>query len=641
MKKLFNPAIALMNRLSYPRKFVLISLLLIVPLALVMTFFTLTINSSIEVAQQEIDGDAYLRPLHKLLQHTLDEKELTNEYLSGNFSLRETIVNNQSQIDKDFEELRAIDQHFGGELKTTEQLRTLEASWRALKDRLFTGSMRSSEDFHTKLIADIRAMISLVGDTSNLILDPDLDSYYTMDSVLLKLPEAQDLLARTRFLGDRIIGQQGLSDGDRTQFIILSGLVQSNMNATKHGMEVAFRANPAVRSALETPLQEYTVAVEAYLHRIDKEIIFARSLSIRPEEYIAASAQSLDKSFNFWDRSVGTLDDLLRGRIDRFNRQKYLSVAVVGLGLALVIYFCAGFYLSVMRTVSKLDEASKRMISGDMVEVVRLDNRDELGRVARSFNEVATAMIAASAYRQAVVDNAVDGIITIDEQGVVNSFNPAAARIFGYSAAEVIDHDIAMLIPAPHDREYQVVGVGREVVGRRKDETTFPLDLAVGEMRLGDRHAFIAIVHDITERKRAEQERVRLQAEIIQAQAATLAELSTPLIPISDEVLVMPLIGAIDQERAQQVLQALLHGIEHSQARVAILDITGVPVVDTQVASALVQAAQGVRLLGAQVVLTGIRPEVAQTLVGLGVDISSIVTHGTLQSGIAYATNGH
>ncbi len=599
MKKLFNPAIALMNRLSYPRKFVLISLLLIVPLALVMTFFTLTINSSIEVAQQEIDGDAYLRPLHKLLQHTLDEKELANEYLSGNFSLRETIVNNQSQIDKDFEELRAIDQHFGGELKTTEQLRTLEASWRALKDRLFTGSMRSSEDFHTKLIADIRAMIS------------------------------------------RIIGQQGLSDGDRTQFIILSGLVQSNMNATKHGMEVAFRANPAVKSALETPLQEYTVAVEAYLHRIDKEIIFARSLSIRPEEYIAASAQSLDKSFNFWDRSVGTLDDLLRGRIDRFNRQKYLSVAVVGLGLALVIYFCAGFYLSVMRTVSKLDEASKRMISGDMVEVVRLDNRDELGRVARSFNEVATAMIAASAYRQAVVDNAVDGIITIDEQGIVNSFNPAAARIFGYSADEVIDHGIAMLIPAPHDREYQVVGVGREVVGRRKDETTFPLDLAVGEMRLGDRHAFITIVHDITERKRAEQERVRLQAEIIQAQAATLAELSTPLIPISDQVLVMPLIGAIDQERAQQVLQALLHGIEHSQARVAILDITGVPVVDTQVASALVQAAQGVRLLGAQVVLTGIRPEVAQTLVGLGVDISSIITHGTLQSGIAYATNGH
>jgi rsbT co-antagonist protein RsbR len=100
------------------------------------------------------------------------------------------------------------------------------------------------------------------------------------------------------------------------------------------------------------------------------------------------------------------------------------------------------------------------------------------------------------------------------------------------------------------------------------------------------------------------------------------------------------LIGAIDSDRARQVLEALLSGIERSQARVAILDITGVPLVDTQVAKSLIVAAQAVRLLGARIVLTGIRPEVAQTLVGLGVDLGDIVTHSTLQSGISYATNG-
>jgi anti-anti-sigma regulatory factor len=120
-----------------------------------------------------------------------------------------------------------------------------------------------------------------------------------------------------------------------------------------------------------------------------------------------------------------------------------------------------------------------------------------------------------------------------------------------------------------------------------------------------------------------------------QAQAAALAELSTPLIPISDTVVVMPLIGAVDARRAQQVLEALLEGIGSSGADVAILDITGVPVVDTMVANGLIQAAQAARLLGATVMLTGIRPEVAQTLVGLGVDLRGIVTHSTLQSGIA------
>jgi rsbT co-antagonist protein RsbR len=142
---------------------------------------------------------------------------------------------------------------------------------------------------------------------------------------------------------------------------------------------------------------------------------------------------------------------------------------------------------------------------------------------------------------------------------------------------------------------------------------------------------------DITARKAAEEEQLRLHNELIQVQASTLAELSTPLIPISDRVLVMPLIGAIDSARAERVITALLHGIGAARAHIAIIDITGVPVVDSQVADALVRAARSVRLLGAEVVLTGIRPEVAQTLVSIAADLSGITTLGTLQSGIAYA----
>jgi PAS domain S-box-containing protein len=147
----------------------------------------------------------------------------------------------------------------------------------------------------------------------------------------------------------------------------------------------------------------------------------------------------------------------------------------------------------------------------------------------------------------------------------------------------------------------------------------------------------LGMYEDITERKRNEAERARLQEEVIRIQAAALAELSTPLIPIRDDVVIMPLIGTVDSRRAQEVLDTLLAGIAESRARFAILDITGVPVVDTQVANALIRAAQAVQLLGAQVILTGIRPEVAQTLVGIGTDLRGIVTHASLQTGIAYA----
>jgi rsbT co-antagonist protein RsbR len=146
---------------------------------------------------------------------------------------------------------------------------------------------------------------------------------------------------------------------------------------------------------------------------------------------------------------------------------------------------------------------------------------------------------------------------------------------------------------------------------------------------------------NITERKRAEAmlHQTIAQEETIRAQRAVLAELSTPLIPISEHIMVMPLIGMVDSHRAQQVLDSLLQGVSNRRAQVVILDITGVPVVDTQVANVLIHAAQAVKLLGTQVVLTGIRPEVAQTLVALAINLSDVITQSSLQQGIAYATS--
>ncbi|WP_281317213.1 STAS domain-containing protein [Polyangium sp. y55x31] len=141
----------------------------------------------------------------------------------------------------------------------------------------------------------------------------------------------------------------------------------------------------------------------------------------------------------------------------------------------------------------------------------------------------------------------------------------------------------------------------------------------------------------IEQTQRAEAENMRLQAEIIRMQEETLRALSTPLIPIAESVVVMPLIGNVNGARAQQVIETLLQGVMAHRATVAILDVTGVPVVDTEVANGLIQAAQAVALLGAEVVLTGIRPEIARTLVELGTDLRGLVTRSTLQSGVEHA----
>jgi DNA-binding response OmpR family regulator/anti-anti-sigma regulatory factor len=142
---------------------------------------------------------------------------------------------------------------------------------------------------------------------------------------------------------------------------------------------------------------------------------------------------------------------------------------------------------------------------------------------------------------------------------------------------------------------------------------------------------------ELAERLRAEEARAALQAQVIEAQQARLAEMSTPLIPITDDIMVMPLVGAMEEDRAEQVMVSALEGVVSKRARVVIIDITGVKRTDASVAGALVRTAQALRLLGAQTVITGIRPEVAQALVDRTLDLKDVVTRGTLQSGIGYA----
>lgn len=147
----------------------------------------------------------------------------------------------------------------------------------------------------------------------------------------------------------------------------------------------------------------------------------------------------------------------------------------------------------------------------------------------------------------------------------------------------------------------------------------------------------MVLLRDITARKQREQEEQAQQEARISQQAATLAELSTPLLTISEDTVVMPLIGMIDSQRAERMMETLLEGIVANSASCVILDITGVPVVDTYVAGILMNMAKAVRLLGATIILTGVRPEIAQTIVGLGVNLGDIITRSTLRDGINYA----
>ncbi|MDM8526793.1 PAS domain S-box protein [Anaerolineales bacterium HSG24] len=148
---------------------------------------------------------------------------------------------------------------------------------------------------------------------------------------------------------------------------------------------------------------------------------------------------------------------------------------------------------------------------------------------------------------------------------------------------------------------------------------------------------FATIFTDITDRKNAETEQEQLQQEIIKAQQHAIQELSIPIIPVMDQIIIMPLIGSIDSMRASDLMRTLLAGISEYRAKVVILDITGVPIVDTGVAAHLDKTIQAARLKGARTIITGISDAVAETIIDLGIDWSNVETLRDLQTGLMVA----
>lgn len=247
---------------------------------------------------------------------------------------------------------------------------------------------------------------------------------------------------------------------------------------------------------------------------------------------------------------------------------------------------------------------------------------------------------------EAVAANAPDGMAMTHADGTIIYANPALRMMIGqdHLCGGIVRGDLL----APEDRhclpaitaQVKQRGVWQgKVTYQRHDGTTFNAHLSFFAIcdDKGQIVAYGEIVRDITDQVRAEAERENVALQMIAAQQQVIRELNTPLLPLADHVVALPLVGAIDSARSQQIVETLLAGVAAHQARAAIVDITGLDAVDTHVAQTLVRAAQAVRLLGAQIILTGVGPAMAQTLVGLGTDFTGMTTFSTLRAGIASA----
>jgi PAS domain S-box-containing protein len=244
---------------------------------------------------------------------------------------------------------------------------------------------------------------------------------------------------------------------------------------------------------------------------------------------------------------------------------------------------------------------------------------------------------------QMLIDNVSDYAITLlDPSGKVISWTAAAERLKGWQAHEIIGQHFSRFYPADDvaagKTDMELRAAARD--GRfedegwrvRKDGTRFWANVVITCLKDGDGtvRGFGKITRDLTERK-ANEEKIKRQAQEILEMAAV------PVVQVWEGVVLVPLIGTLDSQRTQQLMERVLNRVTETNSPVALLDITGVPSIDTQTAQHLIETTAAVRLLGAEVILTGVRPAIAQTLVHLGIDLSNVTTRSSLSAGLRVA----
>ncbi len=385
-----------MNRLSYPQKFTLIGFLFALPLTLVIYLLISEINSRVDFAQKEIYGNEYLRPLRQLREYIPKLQLLNYQALNHNLTNLDARENLEAKIEENFQSLANTDRRLGKTLVSSDKFNNLYQNWQNFKLRRSQWSLETYDVVYYKLATSINRLSVQVGDTSNLILDPDLDTYYLMDATLLKLPEMQKILSQIRLISQKSSVRSDATPEERAQMITLAGKLRELNQDVAINMEVGFSNNPHgnLRPKLSESLRKFNAVVEQLTGQLDK-LIYPTAV-VEYYAYLDGSDRVLTSSFELWDESLAELDFLLQKRIYSFVAKKRIIAISVLTSLAIVIYLFVSFYRAVMQTVFVLDEASKKMASGNLDHKIFLDNRDELGQVVSSFNKIADALVGAN-----------------------------------------------------------------------------------------------------------------------------------------------------------------------------------------------------------------------------------------------------
>ncbi len=536
MKKWFG-------NLRVSQKLTLISIFFVMPDSVMLYLFITGINANIQFARLEKKGSEYQRPLEALLELLPEHAALAARPAPSDGN---ELTLKEKEIDAAFNALEEVDARIGQELQFTDEglakrkrehyrPHLVRDEWRELMAHLATLDPAASAERHAHLITDVRAMITHAGDMSNLILDPDLDSYYLMDATLLALPANQDRLAAVMAHGAGVLERPEITGAERQQLAIYATLLEeTDLDRVVGSVQTAlnedpnfYGLSPSLQARVPPALKEYAGATRAFI-QLTKEVFTPEKTSVTAAEYLAAGAKARRASFTLWKIADEEVDTLLQRRIEVFQYRRAKSLVVAGCALLAAI----GFVTFITRSISGplRQQAQALQKANDALEDEIAERKRAEEDLRRSEAQLATAQRIANVGSWGW-DLTTREMVWSDENYRIHGVEPRAFTPSYESALDFVHPadqaasaralKIALECLEPFSFEQRIIRLdGTERIVHQRGKILLAPDGAPARM--------VGTAQDITERKRSEDKLEQVHKELLEvSRQAGMAEVAT------------------------------------------------------------------------------------------------------------------
>jgi diguanylate cyclase (GGDEF)-like protein/PAS domain S-box-containing protein len=529
LRLIFSPAAALLSHMSYTRKFTLLWLMSLLAVAIAVYSLFISLDRVIQPSQRELEGLLLIEPISRTIQITQLHRGISVTLLSGNDAMKDRRAAREKEVAAAF---TAMEEMLPAKLISSEGFQQIKTDWKQLRETGLRWTADNNFIAHTHLIEQLQSLRTSIADAYALTLDGELATFYLIDTNVNKLPKTLEHLGQLRAFGTGVLTRKQISEREKVKLNNLIAGLDSSLNELRINTRKTGQHNPAVQDSLLAAYGKIADSAGKITGLVTTDILTAR-FATPPETFMDMATAEIDKGYTQMHESLlPTTRTLIEARISKARNTLLATAGSALLLFLLVVYVSISIYYTIIGGIQSLVRSAHTFAEGDQSARVQLDTRDEISRIADSFNKMADSFNALLNQRKqaeqalaeskerfyTIIETALDAVVQMDDEGIITGWNAQAEKMLGWPRAEAIGRAMDETIIPPRYREAHQKGLQRfltngegailnsqvELLALHRDGHEFPVELSVVPIRMADKYEFSAFIHDIINRKKYE-----------------------------------------------------------------------------------------------------------------------------------------